>query len=605
MMRAAFIFWAFLLLSVTAGAQVTFRTELLYDEVGVNTAFQVQYNLENAGDLIQMTLEPAEPFGNIGNYADAQRTSTQIVNGNARTTHTYTRSYTLRASRTGTFTVPVAVAQTADGKTYRSSKATVKVVSGNPRTANRPAPDPFGPDPFSQDPFGGVDPFGPDPFGNGGANPFGPGSPLDRVADAFRGEERLPTIPELRQLAYLEILPQKQTAVIGEPILVEYRLVSGITVNGNLNKIPAPDGFWVQELTSEREERSTKQVGNRLFQTLLIKRVALIPQRAGRLLIEPAEMQAVTNVADANGFPQRYSWAIQSAPSSLMVSPLPQAGAPSGFNGAVGQYQITASLEPATMPQNGSAALRITVSGEGNLPQLEAPTLSLPEGVSAAEAVVKDAFKTDGKRLLGSRTFTYPLTATREGHFQIPALSFAFFDPQSNRYQTTQTTPQTLTVTAPEVVDELQSTSGSRPLLWSLLVLALAGLLIGLWMRRKKPASLRNIPQVQPVVPDRSKPVVNPVPEPVAVPEPAPATLPALQTALRHLLRQKSNASDPSAAQLIRNGLDPLTAQQLPVYLGKTEAARYGGLPVDETALLEEGRYLLQRLTDWHPTPSN
>ncbi|RYD52126.1 MAG: protein BatD [Sphingobacteriales bacterium] len=599
MLRAASFLTLLLLLAFHAGAQVTFRAELLYDEVGVNTAFQVQYNLENAGELVQMTLDPAPPFSSIGNYADAQRTSTQIINGSARTTRTYTRSYTLRASKTGTFTVPVAVAQTTDGSTYRSSPATVKVVSGNPRTANRQAPDPFGPDPF-----GGMDPFGPDPFGNGGANPFGPGSPLDRIADAFGGQQRLPTIPELRQLAYLEIVPQKQTAFIGEPILVEYRLVSGITVNGNLNKIPAPDGFWVQELTTDREERSTKQVGNRLFQTLLIKRVALIPQRAGKLLIEPAEMQAVTNVADANGAPQRYSWAIKSAPSSLVVSPLPPTGKPASFNGAVGQYQVAASLEPATMPQNGSSALRITVSGEGNLPQLEAPSLSLPDGLSAEEAVVQDAFKTDGKRLLGSRTFIYPLTASQERHFTIPALSVSFFNPQSAAYQTIQTTPQTLTVTAPEALDELESAGSSRPLLWGLLGLAVAALLIGLRMHRKTPPVPKPIPKPQPVSPDPIAPLTNPVLEP-PLPAPVPATLPELQAAIRVLVRQKSTRSDPTAEQLIRSGLDALTAQQLPVYLARAEAARYGGLPVDESTLLEEGRYLLQRLIDWSSTPSN
>src|SRR5690606_11004200 len=118
-----------------------------------------------------------------------------------------------------------------------------------------------------------------------------------------------------------------------------------------------------------------------------IKRVALIPQRSGNLTIEPAEMQAAGTIDDGFGNSQQHTWEIRSAPVTLKILPLPQAGKPASFHGAVGDFRIEASLDPPAMPRNGASALRLVVSGEGNLAQLDAPRLDLPQGLEAEPAV--------------------------------------------------------------------------------------------------------------------------------------------------------------------------------------------------------------------------
>lgn len=609
MPAARFLFISLLLSLLTffgAKAQVAFRVEVLYDEVGVNKAFQVQYNLENAGNLVEMRLQPASPFTVIGNYADASRTSTQILNGKATTTRTYTRTYTLRASQTGSFQLPAAVARTADGNTYRSDPRMIEVVKEDPRKAQPPqSPDPFGA------PFAGGDPFGPDPFGGpdpfNSQNPFGPGSPLDRIADAFRQERRLPTAAALPKVSFLQIVPQKTTAYEGEPIIVEYLLVSAIPVSGNLNKMPAPDGFWVEEISGEKEERGTKMVGNQMFETLLIKRVALIPQRTGHLTIEPAEMQAVGTIDDGFGNTQQHSWTIKSAPATLQINPLPQAGKPTFFNGAVGNFQIKALLEPPTMPRNGAAALRITVSGAGNLTQLDAPQIQLPDGLQAADAVAKNDLKTDGQRLTGSRTFTYPITASKEGNFTIPPIRFSFFNPQSGKYEEAATQPLTLSVTTAEAVDEKDSFSGdTTQSFWPAALFALIALTVGvlIWRRRHTPPTVPTTPESSPLPTTTTHSTPTPLPETPEIPEiSAPATVREALSAVETMISGKTGltASMLSVQRLEALGMDAFTAQRIFIFRKKAEAALYGGLPASDADLLEEGRALLSLISAWQP----
>lgn len=595
-MSAARFFLVSLLLSLLtlgARAQVSFRIEVLFDEVGVDKAFQVQYTLENAGSIADMQLQPTTPFTVVGNYADASRISTQFINGKSTTTRVYTRTYTLRASQTGFFRLPPAVARTTDGKTYRSDPKMIEVVASNPHAGAAPPTDPF------TDPYGGFDPLGPDPLG---PDPFGPGSPFDRIADAFRQERRLPTIADLPKVSFLQIVPRKTTAYEGEPVIVEYLLVSGIPVSGNLNKMPAPDGFWVEEISGDKEERGTKVVGNKVFETLLIKRVALIPQRSGNLTIEPAEMQAVGTIDDGFGNGQQHTWEIRSAPVTLKILPLPKAGKPSSFHGAVGDFRIEASLDPPTMPRNGAAALRLVISGEGNLAQLDAPRLELPEGLQAEPAIAKNDLKTDGQHLTGSRTFTYPITASAEGNFTIPPVRFSFFQPQTGRYEEITTQPLLLSVTEAEMAEEGPRFSAKKDTaLWiagiCVLVAGFAGVLI--WRRRAQPQ-----PAAKATPADASSANRSPlVAVPAATAVPPPTTVREAIAALDRLISGKTGQPmvQRSAADLEALGLDVPTAQQVFIFRKKAEAALYGGSPVAEADLVAEGRALLARLSSWHP----
>ena len=55
--------------------------------------------------------------------------------------------------------------------------------------------------------------------------------------------------------------------------------------------------------------------------------------------------------------------------------PLPEEGRPHDFNGAVGQFTVTARLEPAEVPAGEAAMLHVEVSGTSNIKAAPPPKL--------------------------------------------------------------------------------------------------------------------------------------------------------------------------------------------------------------------------------------
>jgi hypothetical protein len=112
--------------------------------------------------------------------------------------------------------------------------------------------------------------------------------------------------------------------------------------------------------------------------------------------------------------------------------------------------------------------------------------------------------------LKGSRTFRYPFIAGSQGVYEIPAVSFSFFDPDSNRYRTVSSQPSEVRVNKEEKKEapEKQSAPVSaknkiRPAwLFSAIVL-LIGFLLLLWLRtrgKKKTMEEKIVEQAEPVV---------------------------------------------------------------------------------------------------------
>jgi hypothetical protein len=126
------------------------------------------------------------------------------------------------------------------------------------------------------------------------------------------------------------------------------------------------------------------------------------------------------------------------------VQPLPD-GAPAGFGGAVGSFQISASLAAASLQAGDGTQIIVIVRGKGSFESVVAPSLRMPEGLKVFEPEIVETidFEADGQ-LAGRKTFTFPILATRSGHHEIPAIEWAFLDPGSRRYVERRTEPLVL-----------------------------------------------------------------------------------------------------------------------------------------------------------------
>lgn len=132
-------------------------------------------------------------------------------------------------------------------------------------------------------------------------------------------------------------------------------------------------------------------------------------------------------------------------PVTILVKPLPS-GAPVGFTGAVGEFQMKASLSSNEIGVNEALSLKITISGAGNLPLLGEPEVNLPPDHDLYDVTRSIQSSTSGNRISGSVTFEYPIIARHAGRFRIAPVQFAWFDPKAGSYKTALTDEFNFTV---------------------------------------------------------------------------------------------------------------------------------------------------------------
>lgn len=230
-----------------------------------------------------------------------------------------------------------------------------------------------------------------------------------------------------------------------EQVVVEYRLFYRPGVRLRHSRLAgawdAP-GFWREELdVASRPTPQPRRASGRTYETVMLKRVALFPTRPGTLHIDPLriETEAQGTVRMQRGGPSfrgRFqSVKLASRSLSLQVRPLPS-GAPSSFDGAVGQFSITARADADSVTVGDAVPLTVRVRGRGNLPTLSAPPVEVPSAVERYEPTVETEIDRTGRWIQGTKIFTYPLVPRSAGRHALPAVPFSYFDPEAERYVT-------------------------------------------------------------------------------------------------------------------------------------------------------------------------
>lgn len=146
----------------------------------------------------------------------------------------------------------------------------------------------------------------------------------------------------------------------------------------------------------------------------------------------------------------RHDAHVAAAPVTLTVAPLPDAGRPPGFSGAVGHFTATADSDRSSATVGTSMRLRLHITGDGNLALIDPPRLAAIEGFRILGMI--DAHGS------GDRTVTFDVSPQSASLTAIPALPFSFFDPEPpGAYRTIFTTPIPLVVDAATAVAQARS----------------------------------------------------------------------------------------------------------------------------------------------------
>ncbi len=420
MKRITVIFSLFLLVFATQ-AQTGFKTIVPQQPIVAGESFQVQYIVED-GDKTTQVKPPV--FSNFRFVTGPNIYMGSVVTaGGAKPVRNAV--YTLEAVRPGRFIIPGA-SITINGKTIRSNDALVEVISLNEAVKRFNAENGIGSSDYFLHP--GEDPY-----------------------------------QKIRQNLFIKMLVDKKSCYVGEPVLATFKLYSRLESKSDIVKNPGFYGFTVYDMVNLADKQvATENVNGKAFDVHTIRKVQLYPLQAGQFTIDPmlvknkvefsrsvvnkkTEQEIVEGVlvdkeeeTPAEGtavFETEFS----TEPVMIRVKPVPEKNKPAVFNGAIGDYTISSRVVNPSLKKNEEGFFEIIISGEGNFTQLTAPVVQWPAGVEGFEPVVKDTFDRTQMPLAGTRVFRYPFVCALAGNWQLPPVSFSFFDIDSNNYKTIST----------------------------------------------------------------------------------------------------------------------------------------------------------------------
>ncbi len=404
-----FFLASFMFLGLGANAgEIKFTASTNRNPVGTGEQFIITYSINTNASNFE-----APPFKDFNVLSGPnQSTSMQIVNGSMSQSVDIT--YYLQARTEGTFRIePAAII--VNNTRIKSNPLSITVVKGQGKAQNQ-----------QQD--GGTD----------------------------------ATVSS--QNVFLRVSVDKSSVYRGEALVATYKLYTRVNiVNYAIDKLPAFNGFWSQELKMpEQLELHNENLNGQQYRVGVIKKVVLFPQQSGILTLDPMTGQCIARIQQQRkrsnnpfdifndpffsfGSAQDVQVPVKSDPLKINVKELPPI-TDASFNGSVGRYTIEAKLDKSEIKANDAATLKIKISGKGNIKLIDAPQISIATDIEKYDPKVADNVSVSEAGVSGSKTFEYLLIPRHEGSYTIDPIPFTYFDLEKKQYVKLSTQPFTLNV---------------------------------------------------------------------------------------------------------------------------------------------------------------
>ena len=450
------------------------------NKIGLKDQVQIQYTVKDAQDLKTISPGQCPEFNIVAGPYQSSSTNISIVGNRRVQSQSITLTYVLQPRREGTFAIPPGTATDAAGHMYQSNTVTIQVVAGTMAQQRRPQ---------NHDPFGDED----DPFTamlqaqqrrmqqlqqmmGQQANPHA-GNSANQPAQNQRTapQDNKPVKQEdIDKDLFIRVVVDKNKVKVGEQITTYYKLYSRLPMQISIAKLPDLSGFWTQDFEIPRQPKPTEEMlDGKKYQVFILKKSALFPQQTGTLVLDPAEAKGVARIVQQvkrrlqdmdplatlmmsdpffnNAFFNTTAYKdvpvdLKSKPVDIQVTGLPDKGKPADFNGAVGNFTVTSSIDKTEITTDDVATLTLHITGSGNLKLFEPPKLTLPNGLNTFDPQVNDTITGRSTTISGTKRATYAITPHTPGDYEIPAVSFSYFNTESGTYETLHTQPMKIHV---------------------------------------------------------------------------------------------------------------------------------------------------------------
>ncbi|MFH1061964.1 MAG: BatD family protein [Candidatus Omnitrophota bacterium] len=426
---AAFVY----ILNAQAFAKdISFRLDLDRDQVEVGDMVQLGLVFENTQSMPAPQLPEIE--GLRTQYAGP---STQMTSLNGMMSSSVTHRYRIVVMKTGTFTIgPFSFAYNGDN--YTSPSATLTVVDRGQ-------------------------------------------APLQTSADVQSVDRK----DDIDGRIFILLSCEKNKAYLNEPLEIKIKLyVNQLTVRGIEYPVLGTQGLVVEPFTQPLQYR--EQLSGKIYDVVEFKTKAYASVQ-GALTIGPVKIKAKvvtrqtkasqrssffgSDLLDDSFFGDLFGRAsimpvdVTSPETALNILPFPEENKPKEFTGAVGAFKMEVNAAPLELKAGDPITLNMKIRGTGNFDSVQSPVLSSLQGFKVYNAEAQ-------KTVDDSKVFEQVIIPQNTEIKNIPAVKFAYFDPQKQAYFTEQNQPIALKVLpADEKVGVIIDTSKKAPALSSTQVL--------------------------------------------------------------------------------------------------------------------------------------
>lgn len=429
-MRSLFLLLGLIVATVASADDVTVSVRAP-KEVAVGSRFQVSFVVSAAASDI--TRPEFDGFKVLMGPSTSSSSSYEFVNGRAKSSRQTIFTYVVAALKEGNLTIAPAKVKVGN-ETYQSEPHQINVVAGQQEQTSQQSQS--------------------------------SGSSSSRSSNvASNGKDIFVTLELSRSSVYE-----------GEGVTLSAKVYTRLGVQQvAINEMPKLSEFLTEEATSQHVTFEHAIVDGRQYTVGEFMRKILVPQKSGKIVIDPieAEFTVRTPSQGAGGFfdsffnqMQLSQVRVKSKPVTINVKKLPKP-APAGFNGGVGQYKFDVSVSPTDVQVDNSVQVKLSVEGTGNIKVIGMPKPQFHQDFDTFDPSVKEDLRPCSAGHTGRRTDEYLAIPRRDGTFEIPQISFAYFDPAKGSYVTINKGPFTINVAKSDGSQSSQSQgvtfSGSGP----------------------------------------------------------------------------------------------------------------------------------------------